>query len=72
MPVALWGFRLEAVPGGTRLTQYWQDLRRDQRGAGFVSLLGRLFTGVKAGDRAGVNREGMRATLDRLKSALEA
>src|SRR5207253_1483118 len=59
MPVALWGFRLEPVPGGTRLTQYWQDLRRDHRAAGFVSLLGRVFTGVRAQDRAGLNRAGM-------------
>jgi uncharacterized protein YndB with AHSA1/START domain len=72
MPVALWGFRLEAVPGGTRLTQYWQDLRRDRRSAGFVSLLGLIFTGVKSEDRAGLNRAGMRATLSRLKTSLEA
>lgn len=71
LPVALWGYRLEAVPGGTRLTEYWQDLRRDNRSAGFVSLLGRAFTGVKAGDRAGINRDGMRATLERIKSTVE-
>jgi len=60
------------VPGGTRLTQYWQDLRRDQRSAGLISLLGRIFTGVKAGERAGINRAGMHATLDRIKASLEA
>lgn len=70
IPVALWGYRLEEVPGGTRLTEYWQDLRRGHRGAGLVSLLGRVFTGVRPGDRAGVNREGMRTTLQRIKSTI--
>lgn len=70
LPVALWGYRLEEVPGGTRLTEYWQDLRRDQRGAALISLLGRVFTGVKAGNRASVNREGMRTTLERIKSSI--
>lgn len=71
MEVALWGYRLEPVGDGTRLTEYWQDLRRDSRSAGFVSLLGLVFTGVKAGSRSGVNREGMRITLNRIKSTLE-
>ncbi|TDC83663.1 SRPBCC family protein [Actinomadura sp. 7K507] len=55
----------------TRLTEYWEDQRRDNRGAAFVSLLGRLFTGVPAGRRAAVNRDGMRATLDRIRTATE-
>ncbi|MFA1539675.1 SRPBCC family protein [Actinomadura monticuli] len=79
MPVALWGYRVEDVsddPAGpdaprTRLTEYWEDLRRDNRGAAFVSLLGRLFTGVPAERRAAVNRAGMRATLDRIRTAAE-
>ncbi|MFF5258669.1 SRPBCC family protein [Actinomadura viridis] len=76
MPVALWGYRIEDVgdgsgPARTRVTEYWQDLRRDNRGAGLVSLLGRVFTGVPAGRRAEVNRAGMRATLERLKAAVE-
>ncbi|MCW2917545.1 MAG: Activator of Hsp90 ATPase 1 family protein [Actinomycetia bacterium] len=70
--VALWGYRMEGGPDGTRLTEYWQDLRRDARGAGFVSLLGRIFTGVPAADRAALNREGMRSTLARIKAALES
>ncbi|MDL4776067.1 MULTISPECIES: SRPBCC family protein [Thermomonosporaceae] len=71
MAVALWGYRLEGVgDGSTRLTEYWEDLRRDNRGSAFVSLLGRLFTGVPAERRAPVNREGMRVTLDRIRSAL--
>ncbi|GAA4129061.1 SRPBCC family protein [Actinomadura keratinilytica] len=71
IPVALWGYRVEAVgENSTRLTEYWHDLRRDQRGAGFVSLLGRVFTGVPAERRAEVNRRGMRRTLERIAAAL--
>src|SRR5690606_41750676 len=75
--VALWGYRVEAVGGDgageprTRLTEYWEDQRRDHRGAGFVSLLGRLFTGVPADRRAAVNRKGMRAALGRLRAVLQ-
>jgi hypothetical protein len=54
------------------LTEYWQDLRRDARGTTFVSLLGRVFTGVPAADRAALNREGMRSTLARIKAVLES
>ncbi|MEV0666949.1 SRPBCC family protein [Actinomadura luteofluorescens] len=76
VPVALWGYRFEDVsqdPSAprTRLTEYWEDLRRDHRGAGFVSLLGKVFTGVPAERRAEVNRKGMRATLDRIRTAVE-
>ncbi|MEU6036355.1 SRPBCC family protein [Actinomadura sp. NPDC047616] len=71
MPVALWGYRVEGVgENSTRLTEYWHDLRRDQRGAAFVSLLGRVFTGVPAERRAEVNRRGMRRTLERIRAAL--
>lgn len=73
IPVAIWGYRIEDIgDGSTRLTEYWEDLRRDARGAGFVSLLGKVFTGVPAEERATVNRAGMRATLDRLRTALES
>ncbi|GGT59961.1 SRPBCC family protein [Actinomadura citrea] len=76
VPVALWGYRFEDVAQDssaprTRLTEYWEDLRRDHRGAGFVSLLGKVFTGVAAEGRAEVNRKGMRATLDRIRTAVE-
>ncbi|MFA1551724.1 SRPBCC family protein [Actinomadura chokoriensis] len=76
MPVALWGYRIEDVSDDpsaprTRLTEYWEDLRRDNRGARFVSILGKVFTGVPAERRAGVNREGMRATLDRIRTSAE-
>lgn len=67
MPVSRWGYRLAAVPGGTRVTEYWQDRR--SRGAG---LLGRVFTGRSANNRPDINRAGMRTTLARLKQALES
>lgn len=72
VPVALWGFRIEDIgPDGTRLTQYWEDLRRDVRGARVISVLGRLFTGVGAAERAAWNRAGMRASLARIKAIAE-
>ncbi|WP_026415660.1 SRPBCC family protein [Actinomadura oligospora] len=73
MPVALWGYRVEGIGDGesSRLAEYWHDLRRDSRTAGIASLLGRVFTGVAAEDRAELNRRGMRATLDRVRAALE-
>ncbi|HEU5032199.1 MAG TPA: SRPBCC family protein [Spirillospora sp.] len=75
LPVALWGYRIEAVGGEdgarTRLTEYWEDLRRGNRGAGLVSLLGKVFTGVPAEERAALNRAGMRATLGRIKAGVE-
>lgn len=72
LPVALWGYRLEAVDGGTRVTEYWEDLRREGRKGAAVSLLGRVFTGVRSDRRAELNRAGMRATLQRVKAAIEA
>ncbi|MFI0405046.1 SRPBCC family protein [Actinomadura sp. 3N508] len=82
MPVAIWGYRIEAIADDpdapdtssaprTRLTEYWEDLRRDGRSTTFTSLLGKVFTGVPAERRAAVNREGMRATLARIGTAVE-
>ena len=67
MPVARWSYRLELVAGGTEITESW----RDQRGRG-AHVLGRVFTGKVANNRAEANREGMRTTLARLKLELEA
>jgi len=67
MPVARWSYRLEPVAGGTEITERWRDQR--SRGA---HLLGRVFTGKVANNRAEANREGMRTTLARLKRELEA
>ena len=66
MPVSRWGYRLVAVPGGTELTEYWED----RRVAG-SSLLGRIFTGRVANNRSEANHDGMRTTLARLKASLE-
>jgi hypothetical protein len=67
MPVARWRYSFRAVPGGTEVAESWQD----RRGRG-ARLLGRVFTGKVAGDRPAANREGMRATLERLKRDLES
>jgi Polyketide cyclase / dehydrase and lipid transport len=72
IPAARWGYRVaEAGEGATRLTEYWEDLRRG-RGGAFLGLLGRVFTGVSTTGRAEHNRTGMRATLARIKTALES
>ena len=67
MPVAHWSYRLTASGRGTEVTESW----RDQRGRG-AHVLGRVFTGKVANNRAEANREGMRTTLARLKRELEA
>ena len=67
MPVSRWSYRLTSSGGGTEVTESW----RDQRGRG-AHVLGRVFTGKVANNRAEANREGMRTTLARLKRELEA
>jgi Polyketide cyclase / dehydrase and lipid transport len=67
MPVSRWSYRLDAVAGGTEVTESWHD----QRGRG-AHVLGRVFTGKVANNRAAANREGMRITLARLKYELES
>jgi hypothetical protein len=67
MPVSRWSYRLTAADGGTEVTEGW----RDRRGHG-AHVLGRVFTGKVANNRAEANREGMRTTLARLKRELEA
>ena len=67
MPVARWTYRFAELPaGGARVTEQWTDRR--VRGAW---VLGRVFTGGSVNNRPEVNREGMRATLQRLKRELE-
>lgn len=61
-PVSRWGYRLAAVDGGTEVTEFWED-RRNSVARG----LGRVFTGRVATNRPQANRDGMRATLDRLQ-----
>jgi hypothetical protein len=67
MPVARWSYRMAAAGGGTEVTESWWD----RRGRG-AHVLGRVFTGKVANNRAEANREGMRTTLARLKRELEA
>lgn len=67
MPVARWTYRLAAVPGGTEVTEHWQD----RRGRG-AYLMGRIFTGRSADSRPEINADGMRTTLGRLKRELES
>ncbi|WP_234311768.1 SRPBCC family protein [Streptomyces griseus] len=70
MPVALWGYRFEDRGRSSLVTEYWRDLRTG-RSAPAARLLGLVFTGTPPARRAAVNRDGMRRTLDRLKTALE-
>ncbi|MFF4652767.1 SRPBCC family protein [Streptomyces sp. NPDC001380] len=70
MPVARWGHRFAAQDGGTRVTEYREDLRTGRAGRA-ASLLGRLFTGTRPAGRHLVNRAGMGTTLQRLGQALE-
>jgi len=65
LPVARWSYTIEPADGGCRVTESWQD----KRGA-IINAVGPLTTGVK--DRAAHNEAGMRATLERLKTAAEA
>jgi len=67
MPVARWSYRMTAAGGSTEVTESWWD----QRGRG-AHVLGRVFTGKVANNRAEANRAGMRTTLARLKRELEA
>ncbi|MGW4892267.1 SRPBCC family protein [Kitasatospora sp. NPDC004240] len=74
LPIARWGYRFDPVDGDasrTLVTEYWIDHRRGGRGARIAELLGLVFTGTPAADRADRNRTGMRATLRRLHEAVE-
>ena len=64
LPGARWGYSIEPIDGGCRVTESWEDKR-----GGLLTLLGPLATGVK--DRAAHNEAGMRTTLERLKAAAE-
>jgi hypothetical protein len=61
--VAGWGFTLEAVDGGTKVTHHWDD----HRNAVIAKITG-LALGVK--DRAVHNRANMETTLERLAAAV--
>jgi len=63
--VAAWLYEFEAVDGGCRVTESWED----HRGL-IASKIGPLATGVK--DRPARNRETMEATLEQLAGAVPA
>ncbi|MQS05554.1 SRPBCC family protein [Streptomyces sp. OF1] len=72
LPIARWGYRLEeAGGGGSLVTEYWVDHRRERRRGRVADLLGLVFTGTPPARRAEMNRAGMRTTLRRLKGACE-
>ena len=65
LPVARWRYVLQPkAEGGTEVTESMED----QRGR-LIKVLGTLVSGV--GDRAAHNTEGMRATLQRIKTEAE-
>ncbi len=61
--VAGWGYRLEAVDGGTQVTQYWDDHRNP-----VAKKITGWFLGIP--DRGDYNRAGMEQTLDKMAAAL--
>ncbi len=63
-PVAKWGYVLETVTGGTKVTETWYDNRS--------TLFAKVSaTAVGVRDRAEFNRIGMEQTLERLAAAVE-
>ena len=61
---ANWHYDFEAIEGGTRVTESWEDLRPDEIIAGSTGI-----SGVE--DRAAHNAAGMEATLARVAAAIE-
>jgi len=65
LPIATWGYRLEAVDGGTKVTEYY-----DRKEPEVLERLGSKILGID--DRSEHNRAGMIATLDAMAAELEA
>ena len=63
MKVARWGYRFEAVDGGTKVTEYWDD----HRNAVMAKITGMA---LKVPDRVSHNTAGMEHTLERLAASL--
>jgi len=61
---ATWGYAIEPIDGGSRVTEKWHDLRSQ-----VIIDAGASISGVA--DRKEHNRAGMEATLERLANALE-
>ncbi|MER7538869.1 SRPBCC family protein [Streptomyces sp. NPDC097704] len=66
LPIARWGYRFEAEGSGTRLTEFWEDLRTDGFRARVADFLGTVFAGSNPARRIALNRAGMRTTLERI------
>jgi hypothetical protein len=64
-PISRWTYDFEAVDGGTRVTETWEDRR-----PGIMRRLSPYVMGVP--DQAAHNRAGMEATLAALKASVEA
>ncbi len=62
-PVTAWGYRLEPVEGGTRVTEYFRIE---------PTAIMRVYWGVLGHLRGRTNERGMRTTLERMKAVLEA
>lgn len=67
-PIATWSYDLETVPEGTRVTETWQDGRRNWPD-GVAKIFDKLATRSTFHE---FNAQNMRATLDNLKRELEA
>lgn len=61
---ATWGYRIEPVDGGSRVTEWTDDLRSDE-----ARVFGARVSGVE--DRVARNEHTMSGTLDRLAAAVE-
>ena len=61
---ATWGYRIEPTAGGSRVTEWSEDLRPES-----VMEMSKQISGVH--DRAERNRSTMSGTLERLAAALE-
>lgn len=59
-----WGYSIEPTDAGSRVTEYWQDLRPEA-----ALEVSKSVSGVE--DRVTHNRAGMEATLERVAAALE-
>ncbi|MFF0428317.1 SRPBCC family protein [Streptomyces sp. NPDC004520] len=66
LPIARWGYRFEPEGSGTRITEFWQDLRTGGARGRVAELLGTVFAGSNPARRVALNRAGMRTTLARI------
>ncbi|MEU0400704.1 SRPBCC family protein [Streptomyces sp. NPDC006197] len=66
LPIARWGYRFEPEGPGTRVTEFWEDLRTEGYRARIAELLGTVVAGTNPARRVALNRAGMRTTLERI------